>query len=256
MHTVDINCDAGESFGAWKLGNDEQLFEHVTSVNVACGFHAGDPATMRATVAAAARRGLAIGAHPGLQDLAGFGRREMAVTPEEVYEMVVYQVGALSGFVRAQRSRLAHVKPHGALYNMAARDRGIARAIVGAVHDVSRELVVVGLSGSELLGEAERSGLRAISEVFADRSYDDDGQLTRRSTSGSLISDPDLAAERVVRMVTEGRVDSRNGVTVPVRAETICIHGDGPNAVAIAAAVSRRLRREGIRLAPPSSANA
>jgi 5-oxoprolinase (ATP-hydrolysing) subunit A len=250
--SIDINCDAGESFGRWKLGDDDRLLAHVTSVNVACGFHAGDPATMRATVAAAHARGVSIGAHPGLPDLAGFGRREMAVPPEEIYEMVLYQVGALWGIARSQRARLSHVKPHGALYNMAARDRQAARAIAGAVHDLSPELILVGLSGSELIAEGARAGLRTLSEVFADRSYEKDGSLTSRSEPGATIEDPDRAAERAVSMALKGHVASRDGSRVAVRAETICVHGDGPRAAEIAAAVSRRLREAGVVVAAPS----
>jgi 5-oxoprolinase (ATP-hydrolysing) subunit A len=250
--SVDINCDVGESFGRWKLGSDEQLLPHVTSVNVACGFHAGDPATMRATVRAAREFGLSIGAHPGLPDLAGFGRREMRVSAEEVYEMVIYQVGALMGIAAAERARVAHVKPHGALYNMAAADAELARAVIGAVHDVSPEAVLYGLSGSALAVEAERAGLRFASEVFADRGYESDGSLTPRARVGSLITDAELAAGRALRMVRDGVVTARDGSHVSIRADTICVHGDGANAPAMAIAVSRRLREAGIRVAPPA----
>jgi 5-oxoprolinase (ATP-hydrolysing) subunit A len=250
--TIDLNCDAGESYGRWKLGDDTRLLEHVTSVNVACGFHAGDPATMRETVAAAHSRHVAIGAHPGFPDLAGFGRREMTASPEEIYEMVLYQVGALWGIARAQRARLAHVKPHGALYNLAARDRQAARAIAGAVHDLSPELILIGLSGSELIAEGARAGLRTLSEVFADRSYEKDGSLTPRSEAGSTIDDPDRAAERAVSMALDGYVAARDGSRVPVRAETLCVHGDGPRAAEVAAAVRRRLREAGVVVAAPS----
>jgi UPF0271 protein len=237
---IDLNCDMGESFGPWVLGRDEAVMDAVTSINVACGFHAGDPGVMRRTVRLAAQRGLAVGAHPGLPDLQGFGRRAMAVTASEVHAMVLYQVGALHAFTQAEGIRLAHVKPHGALYNMAAADASLARAIAQAVRDFDPALVLVGLAGSHLVVEAEALGLRAASEVFADRAYEADGMLTPRSLPGSMVEDEALAAARVLRMVTEGLVASRQGPDVPVRADTVCLHGDQPRAVEFA----RRLRAD------------
>jgi UPF0271 protein len=254
MRRVDLNCDMGESFGAWSMGADEEVLPHVTSVSVACGFHAGDPSVMRRTVRAAAERGVAVGAHPSLPDLQGFGRRRMDVSPEEAYDLTVYQVGALWGVAKAAGVPLAHVKPHGALYNMAAADARLAAAIARAVRDVDPGLVLYGLAGSALVAEAERAGLTAAAEVFPDRGYTADGALTPRKAPGALVSDPEEAARRAVRMVTEGRVTSTDGVEVPVRADTLCIHGDGPHAADIARLLRARLTAAGVRLLAPGAA--
>ncbi len=254
MRTVDLNCDMGESFGAWSMGHDAEVLPHVTSANVACGFHAGDPTVMRRTVHLALSHGVAIGAHPGLPDLAGFGRREMGVTPDTVYDLVAYQVGALQGVARAAGTRLAHVKAHGALYNMAARNASLAAAIATAVRDVDGSLLLFGLAGSVLVTEAERVGLRAVQEVFADRAYEADGSLTPREQPGALIHDPVEAATRVVRMVEAGVVTARDGTTIGIRADTICVHGDGAHAAAIAAGLRARLAAAGIQVRPPARA--
>jgi 5-oxoprolinase (ATP-hydrolysing) subunit A len=237
MLSVDLNCDMGESFGVWRMGDDEALMNVVSSVNIACGFHAGDPSVMRRTVAMAASKNLAIGAHPGFADMQGFGRRTIALTPGEVYDIMVYQIGALAAFAVANGTRLRHVKPHGALYNMAAANKELAASVVRAVQDVDRNLVLVGLSGSLLISEAERAGLKAASEVFADRMYQDDGTLTPRSSPNALITDPRTAAKQVLRMVLQKSVVSLSGKIVPVRAETVCVHGDGAHAVEFARAV-------------------
>lgn len=199
---IDINCDMGEGFGAWSMGNDIELLDHVSSANIACGFHAGDPSTMRRVVAAALHRGVRVGAHPGLPDLQGFGRRVMQVSPAEVYAMVVYQVGALGAFAKAAGGALSHVKAHGALYNMAAKDRALADAIARAVHEVDPRLVLFGLAGSEMIRAAEALGLPVAAEVFADRSYQDDGSLSPRGQPGALIEDADVAAAQVLQMVS------------------------------------------------------
>ena len=247
---IDLNADAGESFGAWRIGDDAALLPLVTSVNVACGLHAGDPAVMRDTVRLALAHDVAIGAHPGLPDLGGFGRREMDVTPQEVYDLVVYQVGALRGVARAAGAVLRHVKPHGALYNMAARDAALADAVANAVRDVAPALVLFGLAGSELIRAAERAGVVAAEEVFADRGYRADGSLVPRGTAGALIEDPETAAARVLHMLREGAVETVDGGHVAVRADTVCIHGDGATAPQLARVLRKRLAAEGVAVAP------
>ena len=251
MPSVDLNCDIGESFGAWTLGADAEVLAHVTSANIACGFHAGDPATMRRTIDLAAERGVAVGAHPGLPDLAGFGRRVIEVTPDEAYEMVVYQVGAISAFAAARGIRLAHVKPHGALYNMAAARAPLADAIARAVRDVDRGLMLFGLAGSQLIAAARSAGLVAVEEVFADRRYAANGKLVSRSEQGAVIDDTASAVRQAVRMVREGRVTAIDGTELPVRADTICIHGDTPGAAEHARALRAALSDAGIDVAAP-----
>ena len=246
--TIDLNCDMGESFGAWTMGRDEALLELVTSANIACGFHAGDPATMLHTVRCAAAKGVALGAHPSLPDLQGFGRRTMSITAEEARGLILYQVGALEAFARVGGARLRHVKPHGALYNMAARDRSLAAAIAGAVRDFDPSLILVGLSGGELIKAGQDIGLRCASEVFADRGYEADGSLSPRSEPGAMITDEEFAVARVLRMVLEGRVESRTGVDVPLQADTVCIHGDQPNALAFARRLRRALGEAGVEV--------
>jgi UPF0271 protein len=251
MLRVDLNCDMGESFGAWRLGDDEKLLQYISSANIACGFHAGDPTVMKRTVAAAAARGVAIGAHPGFPDLAGFGRRNMDIAPDAVYDMVAYQVGALQAIAHTEGVAVAHVKAHGALYNMAVTNAPLAAAIARAVHDVDAALLFFGLPNSALINEAAGLGLHTVNEVFADRGYEPDGSLTRRGTPGALIADPEAAAQRAVRMVTDGVVEARDGTTVKVRADTICIHGDGAHAGEIAALLRRRLEEAGIAIGAP-----
>lgn len=244
---LDLNCDMGEGFGAWRMGQDEALLDHVTSANIACGFHAGDPATMARTVKLAIAKGVAIGAHPSLPDLQGFGRREMAITPQEAHDLVLYQVGALAAFAQAAGGRLHHVKPHGALYNMAARDRSLADAIAQAVVDFDPSLVLVGLSGSQLLQAGVAQGLRCASEVFADRGYEPDGSLTPRGRTGALIEDEALAIARVLRMVREGMLTCRTGETISIQADTLCLHGDQPQALAFARRLRAALTEAGIQ---------
>ena len=255
MTTVDLNCDCGESFGAWRMGADEALLPHVTSANIACGFHAGDPMTMAQTLENARRRGVAAGAHPGFPDLVGFGRREMGVSAEEALAMVLYQVGALAGIARAIGTQLTHVKPHGALYNMAAADGRLADGIARAVSMLDPELVLVGLAGSELLHAAEAHGLRAASEVFADRNYMPDGSLVPRSRADAMVTDEAQAIARTVRMVTEGRVTAVDGSDIAVRADTICIHGDGPHAVPFARGLRAALEAAGVTVKAPARAD-
>ncbi len=245
---IDLNADVGESFGAWSLGQDPVLIPLVTSVNIACGFHAGDPGIMRETVELAVSNHVAIGAHPGFADLAGFGRREMHVSAREVEDAVSYQIGALAGIAAAQGARLHHVKPHGALYNMAARDASLADAIARAVKAVDASLALFGLAGSALLEAGARAGLRTASEVFADRGYQADGQLTPRSSAGALLHDSAAIAQRAVRMVREGSVIAGDGTVVKVKADTICLHGDTAEAVDSARHIRRALEDAGVEL--------
>lgn len=245
MHRIDFNCDMGESYGAWRMGDDVALLDHVTSANVACGFHGGDPATIHRTVKAAVEKGVAIGAHPSLPDLQGFGRRTMQIRPDEVYDIVVYQIGAIDAFARACGGRLSHVKAHGALYNMAAKDRALADAIAAAARDVDKSLVLFALSGSALVAAAEAAGIAAAAEVFADRSYQDDGSLTPRGRPGAMIEDVEVSIEQVRRMVFDGIVRAQSGKEVPVRADTLCIHGDQPGALEFAQRIRAALVEAG-----------
>lgn len=239
--SVDLNCDMGESYGVYRLGRDEELLPHVTSANIACGFHAGDPSVMRRSVELCLERGVAIGAHPGLPDLIGFGRREMRISPQEAYDLVLYQTGALNAFARAAGGSLHHVKPHGALYNMAASDRRLADAIAEAVARMEDgSLILYGLSGSKLIAAGKRFGLRTASEAFADRTYRPDGTLTPRSEPNAVIRDEDEAVRQVLRMVRDGQALAADGSVVPLAVDTVCLHGDGEHAAAFA----RRLRAE------------
>lgn len=245
---IDLNCDLGESYGPWRMGHDEELLELVTSANVACGFHAGDPATMRRTVALAVRGGVAVGAHPGLPDRLGFGRRAMAVTAEDTYAMVLYQVGALAAVVRAAGSALRHVKPHGALYAMAAQSPVLAEAVATATRDVDEKLVLVGPGDSELERAASTMGLPFAAEIFADRTYTADGALTPRHRPDAFIRDPEEAAVRIVEALRSGVVRAVSGEPVRVRADTVCVHGDNPEAVAFARALRNALQQAGVEL--------
>jgi UPF0271 protein len=243
---VDLNSDVGESFGAYTLGQDQILLPHITSANVACGFHAGDPSVMRVTVALARQHGVAVGAHPGFPDLVGFGRRDLNATPGEIEDSVVYQVGALSAVAGAQGARLQHVKPHGALFNMAVRDRELADAIARATAAVDRSLILFGLPGSELISAGRRAGLRTAAEVFADRAYEPDGTLVSRRKPGAVIHDPDAVVARVVRMAIERSVIAVDGSTVAFDLDTICVHGDTPGAAVLAARIREALERSGV----------
>lgn len=249
MHTVDLNCDLGESFGSYKMGMDDQVLDYVTSANIACGFHAGDPATMRKTVRLALEKNVGIGAHPGLQDLVGFGRRTMQISPQDAYDLVVYQIGALYGFVKAEGGKLQHVKPHGALFNMAAKDEALATAIAEAIYKIDPELVLFGLSGGELVKAGGKIGLRAANEVFSDRTYQKDGSLTSRTEKNALIENKQAAAIQAVRMVKEGKVTTLQGVDISIKADTICLHGDGEKALVFAKYIREAMTKEGISFA-------
>lgn len=237
--TMDINADLGESFGRWTLGDDAELMRSISSANVACGYHAGDPGIMRETVRRARDAGVAVGAHPGFPDLQGFGRRSLAASPREVEDFVLYQVGALAAIAAAEGMRLQHVKPHGALYNMALRDAALADAIAGAVASFDRTLILFGLPGTQLVRAGRDAGLRVAAEGFADRSYEPDGSLTPRTNPGAIIHDPGEAIDRAVRMAQSGVVRAAGGADIAMRVDTICVHGDTPDAHTL----TRRLRR-------------
>ena len=246
--TVDLNADIGESFGIYKIGNDDLLLRTITSGSIACGFHAGDPSVMRRTIRAAARAGVSIGAHPGFPDLAGFGRRDMTIDPEQVVDLVLYQVGALAGIAKAEGTTLRHVKPHGALYNISVRGAEIAEAIARGVASFDRRLLLIGLPGSELLAAGERIGLSVAAEGFADRSYEPDGSLTPRNVADAVLLDPARVAERAVQMVSSGTVTTRDGSIVSLKVDTICVHGDTPRAGELASAVRAGLVHAGIEV--------
>jgi 5-oxoprolinase (ATP-hydrolysing) subunit A len=244
---VDLNADLGEGFGAYALGDDAALLAVVSSANVACGFHGGDPRVMDRTVALAVRQGVAVGAHPGHFDLRGFGRRAIPAPPDEIETDVLYQVGALSAFARAHGTALVHVKPHGALYNQAAADPAVARAVARGVARAGRGLVLVGLAGSAPMREAaEAEGLRFAAEAFADRRYEADGSLRSRRHADAVLHDPAAAAAQAVAIVREGTVLGAGGQAVRVRADTLCVHGDTPGAAAVARAVREALERAGV----------
>ena len=245
---IDLNCDMGESFGVYTLGLDREIIRLVTSANIACGFHAGDPSWMRTTVRLAEVEGVGVGAHPGFADLRGFGRRAVAASPADVRDDVVYQVGALTAFTEAKR--LQHVKPHGALYNLAVEREDVARAIGEAVLDVDPNLILVALAGSRWARLAESLGLRVAHEVFADRAFKADGSLVPRSVPGAVIHDPRAVVERSLQLVAEQRVTAITGETVFLRADTICLHGDTPGAVQLAAAMREAFADAGIDVVP------
>jgi UPF0271 protein len=248
--TIDLNADLGESFGRWRLGDDDAMLDVVTSANVACGFHAGDPATLLRTCELAAERGVVVGAQVGYHDLPGFGRRFVDIDPVDLVADVIYQVGALQALAAASGTRVSYVKPHGALYNAVVHHEVQAAAVVEAVRRVDPTLPVLGLPGSELLRLATEAGLPTVVEAFADRGYAPDGRLVPRSQPGAVLHDPDQVASRVVRMVVEGTVQAVDGSSLRVAAQSICLHGDSPGAVSMAVAVRRALESAGLRLAP------
>ncbi|MCI2847131.1 5-oxoprolinase subunit PxpA [Staphylococcus hominis] len=243
---VDLNCDLGEAFGNYSFGGDKDIIPLITSANIACGFHAGDENVMNQTVKLAKENHVSIGAHPGLPDLKGFGRRKMDINPTEVYNLIVYQLGALEGFCKVHQTRINHVKPHGALYNMGAKNKDIAKAIAKAIYDFDSAIMLVGLSNSLLISEAKAIGLKTASEVFADRRYEDNGQLVNRKESDAVITDTDEALKQVLKMVTENKVISRNGKEIDLETDTICVHGDGKNALEFVEQIRKKLTKEGI----------
>jgi len=248
--TIDINCDMGESFGLWRMGADEHVMPHITSANVACGAHAGDPSVMRRTVRLATQAGAAVGAHPGFADLQGFGRREMQADPAEIEDSLIAQIGALAAIARAEGTPLQHVKAHGALYNMAAREPRLAAAIARAVRACDPSLIVFGLPGSPILDAGRAEGLRVAAEGFADRSYEADGSLTPRSRPGAVIHDVDAVVARAIRMTRDGVVLTADGRPIELQVQTICVHGDTPGAAELVERIAAALRGAGAGVAP------
>ncbi len=245
---IDLNCDMGESFGAWKMGNDAALMDYVSSINIACGFHAGDATTIRKTIEKAIEKNVAIGAHPSFPDLQGFGRREIKMSADEVFDIVLYQIAAVKGICESSGAKLHHVKPHGALYNRAARDAETAKAIAKAVKSLDKNLILYGLSGSFLISEAKKNGLQTASEVFADRTYTSAGNLTPRTESNALIKETEKSVLQVLQMINEQTVTATTGEKVLLKTETICIHGDGENALVFAKRIREKLIENNIEI--------
>ena len=251
MKTIDLNCDMGESYGAWKMGADADVMPFITSANIASGFHAGDPATIRKTVRLAVDNGVAIGAHPSLPDIMGFGRRAMKISPQDMYDLVVYQAGAVEAFARAAGAKLHHVKCHGALYNMAANDEGLSEAMIKAVRDLGSGVILYALSESKNFQLAKKANVPVAGEVFADRNYTDEGTLAPRDKPGGMIEDPAQSVKHVLGMVEGGYVISLSGKKVPVAADTLCLHGDQPGAVTFAKNLRATFKERGISVAAP-----
>ena len=250
MYKIDLNSDLGESFGAYKIGMDSEIIPLISSANIACGFHASDPVVMDKTVKMAAESGIKIGAHPGFADLVGFGRRKMDVSPREVKAIVQYQIGALKAFATAHKTKLQHVKPHGALYNMACKDAKLARAICEGIYEVDPKLILLGLSGSRLITEAEKTGLYTASEVFADRAYEDDGTLVARTKPGPMITETYDAIEQVIMMIKEKKVRTVNGNIIDIKADSVCVHGDGAKALEFIVKIREVFEKEDIKVCP------
>ena len=246
MYKVDLNSDLGESFGRYTIGNDDKIIPLISSANVACGFHASDPVVMDKTAEMAKNAGIRVGAHPGFPDLMGFGRRNMNISPQEAKAYMLYQLGALDAFLRTKGMKMQHVKPHGALYNMAAKDPVLSRAICEAVSEFDKSLIVLALSGGELAKTAQEMGLRTALEVFADRAYEEDGTLVDRRKEGAMITDEDEAISRVVRMIKEQKVTAVTGKDIPIRADSVCVHGDGAKALAFVEKIRNTFEKEGI----------
>ncbi|HCS66882.1 MAG TPA: LamB/YcsF family protein [Oribacterium sp.] len=254
MYSVDLNSDLGESFGRYTIGADDKVIPLITSANVACGFHASDPVVMEKTIRMAREAGTQVGAHPGYPDLMGFGRRNMNVSPAEAKAYTLYQIGALDAFCKAQGLKLQHVKPHGAFYNMAAKDYKLAKGICEAIASYDSNLILMALSGSEMIRAAEDCGLRAASEVFADRAYEEDGSLVSRTKEGAMITDENEAIARVIRMIKEQKVTSITGKDIPLKADSVCVHGDGAKALAFVEKIREALTKEGIAIRPLAEA--
>lgn len=247
---MDLNSDMGESFGAWVMGDDAAMLDIVSSANIACGFHAGDPAGMLETLRAAAARGVAVGAHVGYRDLAGFGRRPMDVAPRDLTADVIYQIGALDGLARAAGTRVAYVKPHGALYNTIAQGGAQADAVIAALLAYDAHLPLLALAGAPIIAQARAAGLQVVAEAFADRGYQPDGQLVSRRDPGAVLHDPDQIAARMLRLAREGVIAATDGTLVPIAAQSICVHGDSPGAVQIARRIRAAFDAEGVALTP------
>jgi UPF0271 protein len=252
---IDINCDMGESFGAYKLGLDEEVIQYITSANIACGFHAGDPLVMERTVSLAKKNGVSVGAHPGFPDLMGFGRRNIDATLPEIKGYMVYQIGALHAFAKAQGLKVEHVKPHGALYLMAVEDEKISEAVVEAIAAVDKDLIFVALAGSKgqkMTKIGESFGLRVAYEAFPDRAYTPEGTLVSRRQPGAVIKEPDVVAQRALMMAREGKVVAIDGTEIPFRPETLCVHGDTPGAVNLVKRIRQTLTDAGVQVLPLS----
>ena len=252
VYKVDLNSDLGESFGNYTIGLDYEVIAHISSANVACGYHAGDPLVMDKTVIAARDAGVAVGAHPGFPDLMGFGRRNLACSPKEAKAYVKYQLGALMAFTKANGIKLQHCKPHGALYNMAAKDMDLALAMAEAIAEVDPDVIFLVLANSKMADAGRQIGLRVANEVFADRAYQADGTLVPRKLPGAVIHDTDVAIARTIRMVKEGKVTAITGEEVPLQADSICVHGDNPSAVEFVRNIRAKLIEEGVTIAPLS----
>ena len=250
MYTVDLNSDLGESFGRYTIGNDDKIIPLISSANVACGYHAADPVVMGKTIAMAKEADIRVGAHPGFPDLMGFGRRNMNVTPAEAKAYVLYQLGALDAFCRVNGVKMQHVKPHGALYNMAAKDYALSTAICEAIKEFDSNLIVLALSGGQLAKAAQDMGLRTAMEVFADRGYEEDGTLVDRRKEGAMITDENEAIARVIRMVKEKKVTAVTGKDIPIQADSICVHGDGAKALAFVEKIREAFGKKGIQISP------
>lgn len=250
MYKIDLNSDLGESFGTYKIGRDTDIVPLVSSANIACGFHAGDPTVMSNTVKICQKSNTAIGAHPGFDDLQGFGRRNMSVSPDDAKALITYQIGALDAFCRSNGMKMQHVKPHGALYNMAAKDKKLASAICQAVYEFDPSLILMGLAGSEMVTAAKEIGLPYASEVFADRAYEDDGTLVARSKPGAMIEDEDEAVERVITMIKTHTVKTVSGKTIEITPDSVCVHGDSEKALAFVEKIRKALTAEGVEIAP------
>lgn len=252
MLKIDLNCDLGESFGAYTLGLDQEVIKYISSANIACGFHASDPVTMSKTVRLAKEAGVAVGAHPGFPDLMGFGRRNMSVTADEAKAYIQYQTGALLAFAKANGLALSHVKPHGALYNMAAKDISLASAICEGIYEVDSSLILLALSGSKMTEAANKIGLPVANEVFADRAYENDGTLVSRAKEGAFISDEDEAVSRVIRMVKKKKVRAIDGTDIDIKADSVCVHGDNAHALGFVKKIREALSDAGIEISPLS----
>lgn len=250
MYKVDVNSDLGESFGRYTLGMDADILPLVSSANVACGYHASDPLVMNKTIAMAKEAGVRVGAHPGFPDLMGFGRRNMDVSPAEAKAYTLYQLGALDAFCKAHGVKMQHVKPHGAMYNMAGKDYALSKAICEAIYEYNKDLIVMALSGGELVHAAEDMGLKVAREVFADRAYEEDGSLVNRRKEGAMITDENEAIARVVWMIKEQKVTAITGKDIPIKADSVCVHGDGVKALAFVKKIRETLTAEGIEIVP------
>ena len=250
MYKVDLNSDLGESFGRYTLGMDADILQLVSSANVACGYHASDPLVMNKTIAMAKETGVRVGAHPGFPDLMGFGRRNMDVSPAEAKAYTLYQLGALDAFCKAHGVKMQHVKPHGAMYNMAGKDYALSKAICEAIYEYDKDLIVMALSGGELVHAAENMGLKVAREVFADRAYEEDGSLVNRRKEGAMITDENEAIARVVRMIKEQKVTAITGKDIPIKADSVCVHGDGVKALAFVKKIRETLTAEGVEIVP------